>query len=130
MWPGEHGFSRHLYTALDTVDPFNGWRGVSNSSNPIPGYANVAPINAIGQYDGVPSNPTAPHTVNPGSFFIPSLTMSGPEAMCLGTEYLYMIRDLQPFPSLITSQDLNGKYTAYHWRGSQNLVGNTGQVWE
>ena len=131
MWPGEHGFSRHFYTALNTIAPFNGSNGVSNPSIPITGFlSNVAPINAIGQYDGTPSNPSNPHNIIPGSCFIPSFTMSCPEAMYMNTDYCNMIRDLQPFPSLFTSADLNGKPTAYHWRGSQNLVGNTARVWE
>ena len=130
MWPGEHGFSRHFYTALDMTNPFNGSRGVSNASTPIANLASVAPMNALGQYDGTPSNPTQPHAVTPGSYFIPSFTMSSPEALSVGTDYMYIIRDLQPFPSLFSSQDLNGKYTAYHWRGSTNLAGDTAQVWE
>jgi hypothetical protein len=130
MWPREHGFSRHFYTALDTTDPFNGWKGVSNSSTPIANLAKVAPINALGQYDGLPSSPNSPHSVTPGSYFIPTFTMSNPEAMCMDTNYLYLTRDLQPFPSLFSSLDLNGNYTAYHWRGSKNLVGDTAQVWE
>jgi hypothetical protein len=130
MWPGEHGFSRHYYTALDTINPLNGWKGVSNSSTPIANLATIAPMNVLGQYDGTPSNPTSPHSVTPGTYFIPSFTMSCPESMCMSTNYLYMLRDFQPSPSLFASRDLNGNYTAYHWRGSQNLVGNTAQVWE
>jgi hypothetical protein len=130
MWPREHGFSRHFYTALDTKNPFNGWKGVSNPSTPIANLAKVAPMNALGQYDGLPSSPNSPHSVTPGSYFIPTFTMSNPEAMCMDTNYLYLIRDLQPFPSLFSSLDLNGNYTAYHWRGSKNLVGDTAQVWE
>jgi hypothetical protein len=130
MWPGEHGFSRHFYTALDTINPINGWKGVSNPLNPLPNFANVAPVNAIGQYDGTVSNPLNPQVVPPGSFFIPAFTISCPEAMSLSTNYLNMIRDFQPVPSLLASQDLNGNYTAFHWRGSTNLVGGTAQVWE
>jgi hypothetical protein len=131
MWPGEHGFSRHFYTELDTIDPFNRWSGVSNPSTPITGYlSNVAPINAVGQYDGTPSNPLNPHSIAPGSCFIPTFTMSCPESTFMATDYLYMIRDMQPFPSLFPSQDLNGNATSSHWRGSRNLAGNTAQVWE
>jgi hypothetical protein len=125
MWPDEHGFSRHYYTALDTIHPLNGCNGISNSSNPINGFlSNVAPINAIGQYDGTPSNPFTPHTITP------TFTMSCPESMYMVTDYTIMIRDVQPLPSLFTSTDLNGKFGAYHCRGSRNLVGNTAQVWE
>ena len=80
--PGSMDFSRHFYTALNTIAPFNGSNGVSNPSIPIIGFlSNVAPINAIGQYDGTPSNPSNPHSITPGNCFIPTFTMSCPEAM-------------------------------------------------
>ena len=84
MWPHEYGFSRHLYTALDPISPFNGWRGVSNAATPIANLAKVAPMNALGRYDGLSLSPFSPHAVTVGSYFIPTFTMSSPEAMCLG----------------------------------------------
>ena len=35
MWPGEHGFSRHFYTAIDTASRFTGLKGVSNAPTSI-----------------------------------------------------------------------------------------------
>jgi len=114
MWPGEYGFSRHFYTGIDTTDAFQGREGVSKPPMAVPG--GLVVLNALGELDS--------------PVFVPSFTMSCPESMWMGTEYVYMIRDVQPFPSLFPSNDLDGHETAFHWRGSANLLGQTAHTWE
>ena len=64
-----------FYSGIDATDPFQGWEGVSKPLNAVPGGQVV--LNTLREPD-VP-------------VFVPSFTMSCPESMWMGTEYLYMI---------------------------------------
>jgi hypothetical protein len=116
MWPGQTGFSRHFYTNLVPFGPFRGiWGLLSPATNNRP---NLGPLNALGLVDGKPDGKN-PFTVVPGTFFVPTVAMSMPEALHYGTVPEYMTRDVQPFPGLW--QD--------HYRYSNPGDGHAAEVW-
>ncbi len=97
MWPGEAGFSRHFYTGLDADIPFNSVNGfLSPETTDRP---RVGSINALGFLDGQRDGRDW-HTVVPGSYYVPTLHTSMPEAWQYGYKIEYITRDIQPFPGL------------------------------
>lgn len=97
IWPGQTGFSRHFYTSLSADTPFNGICGfLSPETNDRPGQG---PINALGSLDGQRDTRNW-HTVVPGSYYVPTLHISMPEAWQYGYKIEYLTRDIQPFPGL------------------------------
>ena len=81
MWPGQTGFSRHYYTGLDPFGPFRGCSGLlSPATNNRP---NSGPLNALGLVDGHPDGKDW-STVTPGTFFVPTVALSMPEALHYG----------------------------------------------
>jgi hypothetical protein len=116
IWPGQTGFSRHFYTNLDPVGPFRGiWGLLSPTTNNRP---NSGPLNALGMVDGRPDGKNW-YTVSPGTFFVPTVAVSMPEALHYGTVPEFMTRDVQPFPGL----------WADHYRYSNPGDGHPAEVW-
>lgn len=116
IWPGQTGFSRHFYTALDPSSPFHAfWGLISPSTNTKPHHG---PIDALGQFEGKPDGGDW-YSVTPGSYFIPTIAISMPEAVHYGYAPEYLTRDLQPFPSL----------WAGHYRFSNPGDGRPAEVW-
>jgi hypothetical protein len=97
IWPGQTGFSRHYYTSLDPLGRYCGiWGLLSPATNIRP---NDGPLNALGGVDGNPDGKDW-YTVSPGTFFIPTIALSMPEALQYGYRAEYLTRDIQPFPGL------------------------------
>lgn len=116
MWPGQTGFSRHYYTNLDPLGRFKGIRGLlSPATNARP---NSGPLNALGLVDGKKDGKNW-FTVTLGTFFVPTLAFSMPEAWHYGNFPEYMTRDVQPFPGLWKD----------HYRYGNPGDGNPAQVW-
>jgi hypothetical protein len=116
MWPGQTGFSRHFYTALDPDDPFHDlWGHLSPTSDDRP---DNGPVNALDRPDGIPDHRDW-FTVVPGSFFVPTESISMPEALHYGYVPEYITRDIQPFPG-IWSQ---------HFRFSHPGDGHPAEFW-
>jgi hypothetical protein len=116
MWPGQTGFSRHFYTALDPDDPFHDlWGHLSPTSDdrPVNG-----PVNALDRMDGTPDHHDW-FTVVPGSFFVPTESISMPEVLHYGYVPEYITRDIQPFPG----------FWSQHFRFSHAGDGRPAQFW-
>lgn len=97
MWPGQTGFSRHFYTALNPDEAFHDlWGHLSPTSDDRP---DSGPVNALDRCDGRPDHRDW-YTVAPGSFFVPTVSISMPEALHYGYVPEYITRDVQPFPGI------------------------------
>jgi hypothetical protein len=116
MWPGQTGFSRHFYTALDPDDPFHDlWGHLSPTSDNRP---DSGPVNALDRRDGAPDHRDW-YTVVPGSFFVPTVSISMPEALHYGYVPEYITRDIQPFPGMWSQ----------HFRFSHPGDGHPAEFW-
>ncbi len=116
LWPGQAGFSRHFYTALNPSAPYHAfWGLISPATNSKPDHAT---IDALAHFDGM-RNGHDWYGVTPGSYFVPTLSVSMPEAIHYGYTPEYVARDIQPFPSLWVE----------HYRFSNAGDGHPAQVW-
>jgi hypothetical protein len=114
MWPGQTGFSRHYYTGINP-GKFNGTGFLSPETE-----TNIksGPVNALGKPDGKPDKKDW-HTVDPGSFFIPTLTINLPEYWFTGYKTELMSRETQPFPNSMKG----------HFRYAHPGTGQPAEVW-
>ena len=119
LWPKQMGISRHPYTniALDNWDGKDGLLSPQTETD-----RDILRLNALGQPDG---KATRNNKVEPGSFFIPTLRISMPEARQLGFKTEFLTRDIQPFPG---PWEGHGRYanpgngqTAQMWMTEYNL---------
>jgi hypothetical protein len=116
MWPGQTGYSRHFYTALDPDDPFHDlWGHLSPDSDDRP---NNGPVNALGRLDGIPDHRDW-YTVVPGSFFVPTVSIAMPEVLLYGYVPEYITRDIEPFPG----------FWSQHFRFSHPGDGHPAEFW-
>lgn len=116
MWPGQTGFSRHLYANLNPMRPFKDNYGLLSpvtDNRPSNG-----PLTALGTVDGKADGKN-PFSVTPGTFFVPTVSLSMPEAYHYGYQTEYFTRDIQPFPGP----------SADHYRYSNPGDGHAAQVW-
>ena len=101
MWPGQMGLSRHPYTHImpDDWDGKEGLLSPQTETDP-----DALRLDAQGRPDG---KQTRNNKVEPGSFFIPTLRISMPEARQFGYKTEFLTRDIQPFPG---PWDGHGRY--------------------
>lgn len=111
MWPGQAGFSRHYYTGIDVPGKY--------MASPANEKSNSGPVNALGLPDGTPDGKDW-HTVVPGSFFVPTLTVQGPETWHFGYKTEFITRDVQPFPGPMKG----------HFRYAHPGTGRPATVWQ
>jgi hypothetical protein len=116
LWPKQAGFSRHFYTELNPRGPFRGYSGFLSPETD--NYPSSGPLNALGGVDGTPDHKDW-YTVRPGTFFVPQVEVSMPEAFHYSYKQEFITRDLQPFPCLWKG----------HYRYSHAGDGRAAEVW-
>jgi hypothetical protein len=99
LWDNQAGFSRHYYTG--------GWRD-SSPVTPL-NQKNSGVIDATGNFEGKKDHKDW-HTVEPGSFFIPTFRLGCPEFMFTGFKTEHITRDLMPDSRLVLFRG-HGRYT-------------------
>lgn len=119
MWPTQTGFSRHYYTGLARWDRADAEVGTVCAATMSASEAKSGPLNALGQPDGK-SDGKDWHTVEPGSFFVPTFRRGYPEYWLSAGQTEFMARDLQPYP---------GPWATHH-RYSQPGTGRPPEVWQ
>ncbi|MGI6496085.1 MAG: hypothetical protein ACOX5G_08360 [Kiritimatiellia bacterium] len=113
-WPGLDAISRHYYSGATP-------RVIDADHPDQPGNG---PVNALGEREGKPDGRDW-HTVEPGSFFIPSQSWALPEWWHYAIATEYITRDTLPFPS---TRGGPVPFTRHH-RYGHNGDGRPGQVW-
>ncbi len=111
LWDGQAGFSRHYYTG--------GWRD-SSPQTPL-GNARSGVVDALGQFEGKKDNKDW-HTVEPGSYFIPTFRLGCPEFCHLGFKTETLSRDVLPDSRIVYFRD--------HGRFTHNGDFRTAELWQ
>ncbi len=99
LWDNQAGFSRHYYTG--------GYRD-SSPDTPL-NQKNSGVIDATGKFEGKKDNKDW-HTVEPGSFFVPTFRLGCPEFMFTGFKTEHITRDLMPDSRWVLFRG-HGRYT-------------------